>query len=630
VISLRSAVEHLAVEPERDAARALDLGTVVDGKRRDGVPLRVPLSALAGQVLIIGAVDEVTSVIARLLEQLGAAGVPWLRVGRLAAQVGGNAGSHANGDSVSHAGAGRAAAPATVIDLADPGGVPLTLNPLEPEPGYPATAHASALCALLQAAFDLPDPLRDVLALALHRLYTVGPDPVPTLPWLERAAVEAARELGHNGAMEVALRGFIRVRLGGLVGPATGLFLGGGHPADVAEMISRDVDVVTGDVVGAEGRSLLAGAVALRVAERLCQFPRTVRPGAPRHVLVIEEAGLLFCGSRAAQQIGRLLADATSHGAGVIVTERSPMPIAPWLARGAGLTITHHAGAAVVTGPWLSHPVAVRVPRVPSSPWSRSVTGSLVARRSEGCGWPCRTQRPCTRKEIAASAELADAAESAWLRLWTQTLLLAFLTGRPLPAVPPPLLTAWQRLDPRTRECALATVAERAAATRSAALRGCYPVPVLIGVLTRVAADLLEGRSVPRTAGQVWVVPQLRWAHEAARVGWGGRDRVGPDDVAPPLDFALAGLPDWPGMPAAERLRLLLGHPLSQRAERNRELAATALFGAEGRASFEAALRVDLATVLGGATEGHLSEATRLMDCPREWPVRVLKWLLSR
>lgn len=621
------------MELERDTVlpRALDLGTVIDGKRRGGVPLRVPLSVLAGQVLVTGAADEVTSVIARLLEQLNAVGVPWLRVGRLAAQVGGP-GGRVDGGPGSRTGGERSADPVTVVDLADPSGVPLTLNPLEPEPGYPATAHASALCALLQAAFDLPDPLRDVLALALRRLYAPGPDPVPTLPRLERAAVEAARELGHDNSMEAVLRGLIRVRLGGLVGPATGLLLGGGHPANVAEMISRDVDVVTGDVEGAEGRSLLAGAVALRVAERLCQFPRTARPGAPRHVLVIEEAGLLFGGSRAARQIGRLLADATSHGAGVIVTERSPMPIGPWLARGAGLTIAHHAGAAVATGPWLSHPVTVQVPRVLPSPRPRSATEDLIARRSAGCGWSCRAQRPCTRKEIGRSVELAGAAESAWLRLWTQTLLLAFLAGRPLPAVPPPLLAAWQRLDPRTRECALAMVAERAVAARAAALRGCYPVPMLTRVLTRVAADLLDGWPTPRTAGQVWVVPQLRWAHEAARVGWNGRNEVAPDVidvVAPPLDYALTGLPDWPGMPAGERLRLLLGHPLSQRAERNRELAATALFGSEGRASFEAMLRADLATVVGGATESHLSEAARLMDCANEWLVKVLRWPLN-
>ena len=43
--------------------------------------------------------------------------------------------------------------------------------------------------------------------------------------------------------------------------------------------------------------------------------------------------------------------------------------------------------------------------------------------------------------------------------------------------------------------------------------------------------------------GQVWVIPQLRWAHEAARVGW-ERDEVRPDDLAPPLDFVLAGLHD--------------------------------------------------------------------------------------
>jgi uncharacterized protein len=595
VINLRAAA----------APRALDLGTVMDG---NSVPLRIPLSVLAGQVLVTGAADEVTSVIARLLGQLDAVGVPWLRVGRLA----------------------QPGAAVTVIDLADPDGVPLTLNPFKPEPGYPLTAHASALCALLQAAFDLPDANRDVLALALRRLYAASLDPAPTLPQLERAAVEAARELGHDDVMEAALRGLVRVRLGGLCGHAAGLLLDGGHPANVARMISRNVDVVTGDVQGAEGRALLAGAIALRVAEHVCQSSHAGVSGSPRHVLVLEQAGLLFGGSRAAQQIGRLLCDATSHGAGVIVTEHSPMPVPTWPAGSETLTIAHHPGAAVVTGPWLSRPVAVQVPPAPSSWRPRSSLGDLITHRSAGCGWSCRVKRPCTRGEIRAAAELAGAAESAWLRLWTQALLLAFLTGRPLPAVPTPLLAAWKRADPRTRECAIAMVAERAAAARAAALRGCYPVPTLLRVLTRVAADLLDGRPAPRTAGQVWVVPQLRWAHEAARVGWGGA-AVAPDDVAPPLDFALTGLPDWPGMTVAERMRLLLGHPLSQRSERNRALAATALFGTAGRASFEAGLAADLAAALGGVpAASRLPEATRLLDCPGEWLVTVLRWPMTR
>ena len=62
-----------------------------------------------------------------------------------------------------------------------------------------------------------------------------------------------------------------------------------------------------------------------------------------------------------------------------------------------------------------------------------------------------------------------------------------------------------------------------------------------------------------------------------------GRDRLRPDDLAPPLDFALAGLPDWPGIRVADRLRGLRRHPLAMESERNRAAAMTALLGAGAR-----------------------------------------------
>src|SRR5262249_61231286 len=82
------------------------------------------------------------------------------------------------------------------------------------------------------------------------------------------------------------------------------------------------------------------------------------------------------------------------------------------------------------------------------------------------------------------------------------------------------------------------------------------------------------------------------------------------------------GLPDWPGIRAADRLDLLLRHPLSFSRPRNRELAAVAVFGAGGRAAFDA----DLAATLPGAAHP-VREASRLMDCPGDWLVTVLGWV---
>lgn len=221
----------------------------------------------------------------------------------------------------------------------------------------------------------------------------------------------------------------------------------------------------------------------------------------------------------------------------------------------------------------------------------------------------------------------------AWPRLWTTVLGLAFLAGRTLPA-PPPQVREGAARHPRRTDRLVESAAGRMAAERGAALRGCYPPAALARALTGAGKRLLAGQPLPPRAGQVWVIPQLRWAHEAARVGW-ERDGGVPDDLAPPLDFVLAGLPDWPGITAGQRLTMLLRHPVALTDPANRALAATALFGADGKAVFGAALAADLALVLPdlplSARTDHavspdphpepalVTEALRLMNCPAEW-----------
>lgn len=249
----------------------------------------------------------------------------------------------------------------------------------------------------------------------------------------------------------------------------------------------------------------------------------------------------------------------------------------------------------------------------------------------------------------AGPPQVTTGRHAAWLRLWTTVLGLAFLTGRTLPAPPPQVLAAasWQ---PRRTARLVGSLAERLAAERGAALRGSYPPPALARALAGAGRRMLDGRPVPARAGQVWVIPQLRWAHEAARAGW-ERDGVRPDDLAPPLDFALAGLPDWPGILAGQRLEMLLRHPAALAASAshgpaNRARAATALFGADGRAAFGAALTADLAlafptaftnlSTLSSITNegdspirppyaGILTEALRSMDCPADWLIAYLR-----
>jgi hypothetical protein len=134
--------------------------------------------------------------------------------------------------------------------------------------------------------------------------------------------------------------------------------------------------------------------------------------------------------------------------------------------------------------------------------------------------------------------------------------------------------------------------------------------------------------ALPFRAGHVWVIPQLRWLHEIERVNQAGPDRLRFDDVAPPLDFALAGLPDWPGIRVMDRLSGLRRHPLSMASERNRRLATIALLGVDGPASLDA----DLATAgIGLSPRQWLRHAAALMgaDAPGEqpgWLEAVLSW----
>ncbi len=71
---------------------------------------------------------------------------------------------------------------------------------------------------------------------------------------------------------------------------------------------------------------------------------------------------------------------------------------------------------------------------------------------------------------------------------------------------------------------------------------------------------------------------------DPGRTDRGGVPWLALDDLAPPLDFGLAGLPDWPGIRVRDRLAALRRHPLAMESLRTRETAWTALLGADGRA----------------------------------------------
>jgi uncharacterized protein len=562
-----------------------------------------------------------------------------------------------------------AAAPrdVTVIDLTDPQAVPVTVNPLEPAPGYPVQAHADRLAGLFEAAFGLSDPVAGALRAGLRRAYAdggwdmltgaarpgaVSPPAVPAFRQLKLATAEAARDLGYGPGMQAGVRGFMEARLDALWAGPAGLFLEGGHPAALARLLQGNVLVTGGGLADEQASWFLTGVLLLRLAEQLSQpgagpcAPAGEAPGpdnrgqagGPRPVIVLAVPGGTP-GSGGTPVPGNPAGSADPAGPG-----QAAFPAGPGLSsRGAVwfgrlLEDLRWAGADIVVAPVnegdRSAPGHLRVPgtgaALPASAPSGvipAVAGLLAGRRTAACGERCR-RRPCSGYEVHAAGLLAGDPGQAWLRLWSQALVLAFVAGRPVPGVPAPLRAGGQALSPRGRECLLATAIEIAVGARAPALRPCYDPHSLTAVVGTVAGRMLaDGDAVPVRAGSVWVIPQLRWLHEMERLSPFGRDRLRPDDIAPPLDFGLTGLPDWPGIRVADRLRGLRGHPLAMESERNRTAAMTALLG-DGRAALDADLAI---AGMGISPPRRLRHAARAMGAAGHggqpgWLEVVLSW----
>ncbi len=514
----------------------------------------------------------------------------------------------------------------TVIDVTDMRRAPHAVNPFEPEPGCPVQSHVDRLAGLFEAAFRPPGPARAALRLGLRRAYadcgwdtTTGgalpgakaPPGVPSISDLRRAVLREAGELGVDRAQRARIRGFVDVRLRSLwTGPA-GQFLAVGHPADLSGLTSQNMLFTVGDIVDEEA-AFLAGVLLIRFAEQLRACQRTPASGTEgRHAAhVLRAAGNPGAVVLAvpAGRLRRLLDEIRGYGASIITAKRTP-PTGSI----AGEENAAANGSAGVAG------AADRAN--PSAPVRRAAPDSTVAlggRRSAACGLQCR-QRPCSGYELHAAGLLARADGQVWLRLWGQALVLAFLTGRPLPHVPAALRRGWPSFDVRTRECLLATVVQTAVASRAVALRHTYDPRRLAAAVATTAAGLLAaavpsaagspaarspaaaaGSSrylaarIPLRAGHLWVIPQLRWLHEVDRLVPLGPRHVDREDIAPPLDFELAGLSDWPGIRVGDRLDRLRRHRLCMESERNRDIASTALFGADhdDHAGFEADLAI--------------------------------------
>jgi hypothetical protein len=650
------------------AARPVTLGVILDAQDQPAGEFPVPLSTLNRHALVTGATGAGKSQTVRhLLEQLTGVGLPWLVIEPVKSEYPGMAGRLAS------VGGGCV----TVVNPADPGSIPVSVNPLAPEPGYPVQPHIDMVRALFLAAFDADEPFPQIIAQALQRVYeecgwdvvtggrlagAVAEPAVPTLAQLQHAALAVIEEVGYGRELQADVRGFVEVRLRSLRIGSAGRFIEGGHPVDIPGLLRRNVVLAIEDVANDEDKAFLMGTLIIRVVEHLRLRARAGQPGGLRHVIVIEEAHRLLRSGREGRASGHavelfsgLLAEIRAYGEGLVIAEQIPAKLVADAVKNTALKVMHRLpaaddrglvgagmnlddgqsrqvvalepGVAAVFADGMDRPIRVRVPfggdrerALPGGPGPPPVLGC----RSAACGPQCTGERPCTLREMRAADVLAapESPADAWLRVWAETLVLAFLTGRGMPVVPGPLRRRWDELGERLRECLLATVIDRAVAARARALRPSYDPARLAATVAQGALRALRPGAGPGTwIGPCWVIPQLRWLHELDRICPGG-GAPDPAQGAPPLEFGLPGLADWPGARVGHRLRALRRHPLSMELAHNRLPAWTALLGEDDQHAFTH----DLATLGVGLPPGtQLAHAAALMNV-RPWLETVLSW----
>lgn len=660
-------VGYFDVTVEQPAGGGIAVGTVLDGQDRAVGRLSVPLATLNRHAFVTGATGSGKSQTVRhLLTQLTAAGLPWLVIEPAKSEYAAMAGRLAG-----------TGAELTVINPADPAAIPLAINPLAPEPGYPVQAHIDMVRALFLAAFEAHEPFPQIMSQALQRVYeSCGWDPVtgggeegapppsvPTLAQLRQAALDVIADVGYGRELQADVRGFVDVRLRSLRTGSAGRFFEGGHPADLAELLRRNVVLAIEDVANDEDKAFLIGTLIIRITEHLRLRARSGPAAEPvlRHVMVIEEAHRLLRAGRegaaghAVELFAGLLAEIRAYGEGLIIAEQIPAKLIPDVVKNTALKIVHRLpakddrelvgatmnldaeqsrqvvafppGMAAVFADGMDRPVRIRVPfggPAELADGSDCLTGPpLAGRRSAACGDACTGDRACTLLELRAADRLALAPEDAWLRVWVQALVLAFLTNSPLPVAPLALRQRWASLPGRLRDCLLATVIERAVSTRGPAIRAHFEPRELIAATGRVAARMLEGgKGAGTQAGVTWVIPQLQWLHEMERALPLNGPSYDPFDLALPLQFELPGIPDGPDLKVGQRIGALRRHPLSMELDRNRLPAWTALLGEDDQAGFTA----DLASLAVGASHrGQLLQAAGEMGVVG-WLEPVLSW----
>ncbi|MCX4696420.1 ATP-binding protein [Streptomyces sp. NBC_01408] len=501
------------------------IGDILDEALMPADRLHVSRSTLNRHAFVCGATGSGKSQTVRsLLTALSTheRPIPWLAVEPAKAEYARIAGRLA---------AGRGPERARRVTVIRPGDVdvaPASLNPLEPEPGFPLQSHVDLVRALFLAAFEGHEPFPQVLSRALSQCYTAAgwdlvtgePRPAhkpkyllsepdeprtaryPTLGELQATARQVVEMIGYGKEVTADVRGFVDVRMGSLREGAPGRFFEGGHPLDIAGLLAGNVVLELETITNDQDKAFLIGAVLIRLVEHL-----RVHHGAGgvplRHVLVVEEAHRLLKNvedgpaAAAVELFASLLAEIRAYGEGVVIVEQIPSKILPDVIKNSALKIMHRLpaeddrravgatmnlqpeqsenvvalppGRAAVAADGMDRPVLTAIPHGEhdESAEDASAEPPLLGSRSPLCGTSCRLE-PCTLRTMNDSHHRS--VEPLQL-IWTDVAASAQAMGKDAPGPSDPVRTALTALPPRDLECTLVYAVERAVAARESLMR---------------------------------------------------------------------------------------------------------------------------------------------------------------
>ncbi len=267
---------------------------------------------------------------------------------------------------------------------------PLSMNPFYVMPGVSALAHIDFLKAIFNASFSLYGPMPYILEKCIHNIYlkrgwdlTTGRHPrlcgkdgepelaryqeaeaahlFPTLVDLKDEVQDYVRStLGYRGELSDNIRTAIVTRLESLGVGAKGLLFGTSRPLDLAALLGNPTVLELEALSDDDDKAFFVGMMLTFISEHRqtsnpALDPFAAKPGALKHLLVIEEAHRLLKNivqERQTEQLGNprgkaveffanVISEMRAMGQGVVVVEQIPSKILPDVIKNTNAKIVH-------------------------------------------------------------------------------------------------------------------------------------------------------------------------------------------------------------------------------------------------------------------------------------------------